>query len=224
MKKPSQHVDVELPAADNLFRSTLIALAVAVAILVLAVLPAEYGVDPTGIGRKLGLTQMGEIKVALAKEVAADAAADAAAADAADADAADADAADADAAETDAAAAEREADPSVTPDSGWRHVTIIPLAPGEGKEVKLVMQKGGEARFAWEAVGGVVNHDTHGDSTGAPNSYVNYRKGTGVSADSGALVAAMDGSHGWFWRNRSDRPIAVTLRTRGAYAELKKMY
>ncbi len=214
MKKPSQHVDVELPAADNLFRSTLIALAVAVAILVLAVLPAEYGVDPTGIGRKLGLTQMGEIKVALAKEVAADAAADAAAADAADADAA----------ETDAAAAEREADPSVTPDSGWRHVTIIPLAPGEGKEVKLVMQKGGEARFAWEAVGGVVNHDTHGDSTGAPNSYVNYRKGTGVSADSGALVAAMDGSHGWFWRNRSDRPIAVTLRTRGAYAELKKMY
>ena len=214
MKKPSQHVDVELPAADNLFRSTLIALAVAVSILVLAVLPAEYGVDPTGIGRKLGLTQMGEIKVALAKEVAADAAADAAAADAADADAA----------ETDAAAAEREADPSVTPDSGWRHVTIIPLAPGEGKEVKLVMQKGGEARFAWEAVGGVVNHDTHGDSTGAPNSYVNYRKGTGVSADSGALVAAMDGSHGWFWRNRSDRPIAVTLRTRGAYAELKKMY
>lgn len=215
MKKPSQHVDVELPAADNLLRSTLIALCVAVAILVLAVLPAEYGVDPTGIGRKLGLTQMGEIKVALAKEVAADAAADAADA---------ADAAEADAAETDAAAAERDAGASVTPDSGWRHVTIIPLAPGEGKEVKLVMRKGGETQFAWEAVGGVVNHDTHGDSTGAPNSYVNYRKGTGVRADSGALVAAMDGSHGWFWRNRSDRPIAVTLRTRGAYAELKKMY
>lgn len=212
MKKPPQHVDVELPAADNLLRSTLIALCVAVAILVLAVLPAEYGVDPTGIGRKLGLTQMGEIKVALAKEVAADAAADAA------------DAAETEAVETDAAETELGADASVSPESGWRHVTIIPLAPGEGKEVKLVMQKGGEARFAWEAVGGVVNHDTHGDSTGAPNSYVNYRKGTGVSADSGALVAAMDGSHGWFWRNRSDRPIAVTLRTRGAYAELKKMY
>ena len=212
MKKAPQHVDVELPAADNLLRSTLIAFAIAVAILVLAVLPAEYGVDPTGIGRKLGLTQMGEIKVALAKEVAADAAADAAAAAAADA-------AGADTADT-----EIKAGASISLDSAWRHVTIIPLAPGNGKEVKLVMKQGDDAQFVWEAVGGVVNHDTHGDSTGAPNSYVNYRKGTAVSADSGVLVAAMDGSHGWFWRNRSDRPVAVTLRTRGAYAELKKMY
>ena len=212
MKKAPQHVDVELPAADNLLRSTLIAFAIAVAILVLAVLPAEYGVDPTGIGRKLGLTQMGEIKVALAKEVAADAAADAAAAAAADA-------AGADTADT-----EIKAGASISLDSAWRHVTIIPLAPGDGKEVKLVMKQGDDAQFVWEAVGGVVNHDTHGDSTGAPNSYVNYRKGTAVSADSGVLVAAMDGSHGWFWRNRSDRPVAVTLRTRGAYAELKKMY
>ena len=212
MKKAPQHVDVELPAADNLLRSTLIAFAIAVAILVLAVLPAEYGVDPTGIGRKLGLTQMGEIKVALAKEVAADAAADAAAAAAADA-------AGADTADT-----EIKAGASISLDSAWRHVTIIPLAPGDGKEVKLVMKQGDDAQFVWEAVGGVVNHDTHGDSTGAPNSYVNYRKGTAVSADSGVLVAAMEGSHGWFWRNRSDRPVAVTLRTRGAYAELKKMY
>ena len=212
MKKAPQHVDVELPAADNLLRSTLIAFAIAVAILVLAVLPAEYGVDPTGIGRKLGLTQMGEIKVALAKEVAADAAADVAAAAAADA-------AGADTADT-----EIKAGASISLDSAWRHVTIIPLAPGNGKEVKLVMKQGDDAQFVWEAVGGVVNHDTHGDSTGAPNSYVNYRKGTAVSADSGVLVAAMDGSHGWFWRNRSDRPVAVTLRTRGAYAELKKMY
>lgn len=211
MNKTPAHVDVELPPADRLFRSTLIALAVAGAILLVAVLPAEYGVDPTGIGRRLGLTKMGELKVALAKEVAADAAADAAEA-----------VIEVDVATTpvtDAATAT-----AAVPDSAWRHVTIIPLAPGEGKEVKLVMKKGDEAEFAWEAVGGVVNHDTHGDSTGAPNSYVNYRKATGVSADSGALVAAMDGSHGWFWRNRGDRPIAVTLRTRGAYAELKKMY
>lgn len=201
MKDTPEHIDVELPPADHLLRSTLVALAVAGAILVLAVLPAEYGVDPTGVGRKLGLTQMGEIKVALAREVAADAAADAA-----------------DAAE----AAEAETAPPT--DSGWTHVTIITLAPTEGKEVKLVMQQGAAAQFAWEAVGGVVNHDTHGDSAGAPNSYINYRKGTGVSADSGVLIAAMDGSHGWFWRNRTNRPVAVTLRTRGAYAELKKIF
>ena len=72
-----------LPPASpgRLLRSTLIALAVAVALLVTVVLPAEYGIDPTGVGRVLGLTRMGQIKTRLAKEAAADAAADAAAAE-----------------------------------------------------------------------------------------------------------------------------------------------
>jgi hypothetical protein len=64
----------------RLLRSTLIALAVAALLLVTVVLPAEYGIDPTGVGRVLGLTRMGEIKTRLAREAAADAAADAAAA------------------------------------------------------------------------------------------------------------------------------------------------
>lgn len=61
----------------KLLRSTVIALLVAAVLLVTVVLPAEYGVDPTGVGRVLGLTQMGEIKTRLAREAAADAAADA---------------------------------------------------------------------------------------------------------------------------------------------------
>jgi hypothetical protein len=60
----------EIPSARRLLRSTLIAALVAAAILVTIVLPAEYGVDPTGIGRILGLTQMGETKAALAREAA----------------------------------------------------------------------------------------------------------------------------------------------------------
>ena len=55
---------------------------VAAVILVTVVLPAEYGIDPTHIGRVLGLTQMGEIKARLAREAAADQAADDAAAEA----------------------------------------------------------------------------------------------------------------------------------------------
>jgi hypothetical protein len=58
----------------------MIALAVAASLLITIVLPAEYGIDPTGVGRVLGLTRMGEIKTRLAREAAADAAADAAAA------------------------------------------------------------------------------------------------------------------------------------------------
>src|SRR3546814_17950651 len=43
----------------------------------LVVLPSEYGIDPTGIGRVIGLTEMGAIKMQLAEEAAADAALDA---------------------------------------------------------------------------------------------------------------------------------------------------
>ena len=37
----------------------------------------------------------------------------------------------------------------------------------------------------------------------------------------GALVAAFTGNHGWFWRNRSDAPVTLTLRTEGAYTEMR---
>jgi hypothetical protein len=67
------------PSAGALVRSTLLALAVAGVLLVTCVLPAEYGVDLTGAGRVLGLTQMGEVKQALAEEAAANAAAEASA-------------------------------------------------------------------------------------------------------------------------------------------------
>ncbi len=65
----------ELPSTAQLVRSTALAAASAVVLLLTVVLPAEYGVDPTGIGRLLGLTEMGEIKTRLAREAAEDAAA-----------------------------------------------------------------------------------------------------------------------------------------------------
>ena len=61
-----------VPSVRALIRSTLIALAAAATLLVTAVLRAAYGIDPTGVGRVLGLTQMGELKMRLAREAAAD--------------------------------------------------------------------------------------------------------------------------------------------------------
>lgn len=58
------------PSSRQLLRSTAIALGIAIAILVAIVLPAEYGVDPMGVGRVLGLKEMGETELALAKEAA----------------------------------------------------------------------------------------------------------------------------------------------------------
>lgn len=74
----------ELPTSRQLLRSTVLALIAAIVLLVTVVMPSEYAIDPTGAGRMLGLTQMGEVKLQLAEEAAADAAVQPVAAPAAD--------------------------------------------------------------------------------------------------------------------------------------------
>jgi hypothetical protein len=52
----------DLPTIRQLNRATLGAVVAAAVILVTTVLPAEYGIDPTGVGGALGLTAMGQTK------------------------------------------------------------------------------------------------------------------------------------------------------------------
>ena len=50
------------PSRRRILGATALAIVVASAILIAAVLPAEYGIDPTGIGRKLGLTALSGVQ------------------------------------------------------------------------------------------------------------------------------------------------------------------
>ncbi len=210
----------ELPTTRQLIRSTLIAAVAAVVLLFTVVLPAEYGVDPTGVGRLLGLTEMGEIKTRLAEEAEADAAATQAAHSAAASAASAATAEPVPAADRASAAA-----PSTpaTPSSGsaeWRDEITFVLTPGQGTEIKLRMNQGDKALYSWTVQGGVVNFDTHGDALGRS---ISYEKGRGVPADEGELVAAFTGNHGWFWRNRGEADVTVVLRTGGVYSDIKRV-
>jgi hypothetical protein len=200
----------ELPSGKALFRSTLIAAATAVVLLVIIVWPAEYGVDPTRIGRLLGLTEMGEIKMELAREAAVAEAAEVVAAEAPPPAAVAANEPASDSTANQAAAP--------VPNS---HEVTITLEPGQGKEIKLAMREGASVNYSWTVAGGVVNYDTHADRPGL--DYHGYAKGTAQPADEGVLVAAFDGMHGWFWRNRGTEPVTLTLRTRGDYSELRRL-
>ena len=100
----------------------------------------------------------------------------------------------------------------------WRDEVSYTLNPGEGIEVKLAMEEGQTARFAWTANGSVVNFDQHGDGSG---QNISYEQGRAVPEMSGDLVAAFTGNHGWFWRNRTEAPVTVTLRTGGEYLEVR---
>ena len=48
----------ELPSTCSLIKASITAVVIAAVLLLTAVIPAEYGIDPTGIGKKLGLTQL----------------------------------------------------------------------------------------------------------------------------------------------------------------------
>ena len=63
----------DLPSTSKLIKSTVLAAIGAGVLLVTVVMPSEYGIDPTGAGKLLRLTDMGEIKISLAKEAEADA-------------------------------------------------------------------------------------------------------------------------------------------------------
>lgn len=225
----------ELPSSRTLLRSTLIAAGAALLLLVTVVMPAEYGVDPTGIGRVLGLTEMGEIKQALAAEAAAAEAAEEeaagsavegaggeAATSAGSAPASPGSGAAAGATPVNVSSARRDATPAPAP---ARADTIsVLLQPGQGREIKLAMGDGARVNFEWSSSGGVVNYDLHADRAASPAiRYHGYKKGNAVASDTGVLVAAFEGMHGWFWRNRTTAPVTVTLRARGDYTEWKEV-
>jgi hypothetical protein len=206
----------ELPSHAQLLRSTAIALVTAGVLLTTVVLPSEYGIDPTGIGRVLQLTEMGKIKTALAEDAIADQAAAARKAQAGSVAAV----------ALTAAPATHVSATSPTPASGAVRTDEmqVTLKPGEGTEVKMAMLKGATVHYEWKTDGGLVNHDTHGEPDNGPaNTFHRYKKEKDVSGNSGEFAAVFDGHHGWFWRNRSDKPVTITLKTSGVYASIKKM-
>lgn len=209
----------ELPTTKQLLRSTVIAIVSAAAILVAVVLPAEYNIDPTGLGKALGLAEMGEIKQQLAGEAERDRQMD------------------------EQSKQEEQAQPAAggqqssilgqilsglfissaqaqeAPAARTDTMTIT-LKPGEGTEVKLSMAKGAKVNFTWAVEGGVVNFDMHGDGSGEE---ISYEKGRAVPGAEGVLEASFDGKHGWFWRNRGKTDVTVTLKTDGEYADIKRV-
>jgi hypothetical protein len=193
-----------LPSVHVLAWLSVLALLVIAVLVVTVVLPAETGRDPTGVGQRLGLTEMGRIKVALANgAVANGTVADGAAA-------------------VQTARTKRVAIGAAG--SRWRDSMVITLPPTEGIEVKMSMRTAQTALYAWTTSGGEVFFNMHGEPPDPPKDYAAHRYGKGTSAgESGELVAAFDGVHGWFWRNRSDRSVTITLRTGGEYLVLREM-
>ena len=64
MYNSNNQEDSELPSTSKLIKSTILAAVAAGVLLVTVVMPAEYGIDPTGIGNAIGLKKWGILKSA----------------------------------------------------------------------------------------------------------------------------------------------------------------
>jgi hypothetical protein len=190
----------EQPRGVKLSRPRLLlavagALAAALLILFAAVLPAEYGRDPTGLGKLTGLSRLWapkEIKLdpssgagPLAREYAGD----------------------------------WRSDVIEIPLKG------VSGNPADFQiEYKVRMRKGATLIYRWEVVGAQhaddLYYDFHGhtlsDQPGETMTVATYKQSQ-ASRAAGALTAPFDGIHGWFFQNGALTPVTVRLRIAGFY-------
>lgn len=179
------------PSLSTLARTTAIALIVAAVLLVTTVLPAEYGLDPTGIGRRLGLTAIASPPVT---------------------------AVEAPAAAGGRLAPTPNGPLGVYPDAFKFDVFEIVLAPYEYVEYKYQMEKDATMLYSWTA-SAPLQHDMHGERAAAAGdgpAEQSFDKADRRQA-SGSLAAPFTGIHGWYWENPGAEAITIRLTSAGYY-------
>jgi hypothetical protein len=174
-----------IPSGRSLARASFAALFVAGLVLVTAVLPAEYGIDPLGTGRLLGLNNL------FAAEGAA---------------------------------------PPVAPAAGGPLRPQTPeyrvdnrefgLGPGSSFEFKYELAEGAAMVFAWQA-SAPLDFDFHTEPAGKPpEASDSFERGAGKGTR-GVYVAPYSGIHGWYWENKGEEFVMITLTTAGFYSGAK---
>jgi hypothetical protein len=180
------------PALGHLAKTTAIALVVAVAILFVVVLPAEYAVDPLGTGRLLGLTQIASPPVAPVEEMRP-----------------------AGAALTPVA----KGPIGQYPSDFKLDVFETTLQPYEYVEYKYHLEQGATMLYAWTASAPLVQ-DFHGERAGGATegrpAEESFDKENRRRA-SGSFAAPFAGIHGWYWENPSGSPVTIRLTSSGFY-------
>lgn len=189
----------------ELVRGTVIAAAVAAIVLTFAVLPAEYGIDPTGAGRAMGLTRLHAppanavvaVKPAPAPQIVGSS--------------------------VSAPGEARVLTIASKPVVAYRaDEMVINLPAGKGLEVKTHLAKGATLIYAWKTRNAEkLSHDFHGEPVNAKeDEFESFILEDGVSESKGTLIAPFTGVHGWYWKNETSAPVTVVLKASGFYTDI----
>jgi hypothetical protein len=186
------YAPVKTASGAALAKAALAAVVVAGIVLVTIILPAEYGIDPLGTGRALGLDDLFAAKAEVDAQAAAPATITAS-----------------------------EGGPLSPRFADFRVDTrelVVP--PKVGIEFKYDLDKGATMLYEWKA-DNFVDFDFHTEKAGTrPVESDSFEKGEGVQKR-GGYTAPYDGIHGWYWENASDKPVTITLRAAGFFTEAR---
>jgi len=162
-------------SARSLTKHVFLAILLAAMVLTTVILPAEYNIDPTGIGEKLGLTKLApENNVAIV---------------------------------------------TASTNSGVQakdEITVI-VPPKRGVEFKFSMNQYDKMTYSWHSDDGAIYHDLHGEPKGDTTGYFESYTITTAAKMEGSFTAPFTGSHGWYWKNTTDKPVTINLTTSGQY-------
>lgn len=186
----------EPPSKQALVKATGIALLVALVILFVAVLPAEYGIDPLRTGKMLGLIGLSSAGEDNSKGRAAPTPV--------------------------AGTSVYTPQPKIYKTDS----EDFQLRPGEGMEMKYHMQKGAAMLYGWKADGVLqFEFHGEPDQKPNKDYYESYQLNDKVGATEsyGSFIAPTTGIHGWFWQNKSKKEIQFHLTTAGFYDSAKMM-
>jgi hypothetical protein len=177
------------PSPRSLIKASGLALIAATVVLVAAVLPAEYGIDPLGTGKALGLTALSGT---VAEPVAPPAGVK--------------------------VAPVQEGPFALYPAQFKVDARELVLGPYEYVEYKYHLEQGAAMLFSWHASDDVM-HDFHGDRDGEPSSKAaqSFDARPRRQAD-GSFTAPFTGIHGWYWENPGGGTVTVNVVTAGFYA------
>ena len=174
-------------AREHILVAVGVALLAAGMALVIGVLPAEFGVDPTGLGARLGLLALADVK----QQVSAFTDSKAGGASA-----------------SPVVGSER---------PFTQETVSFTLEPGGFIEYKYRLDKGQALLYSWHSDGGVVSEFHAEPDGAPKGYAETYEKRPPSDRAAGALVAPFSGIHGWYWENATAAPVTVTLSSAGFY-------
>ena len=207
-------INPPVPSLKSLIIASIFATLLATLILISAVLPAEYGIDPTGLGKIMGLTALSAQTKATSQPLAITCPVLPPQAD--------------EVSSQDQKQATNQATGSIKttqkqPQPQWQDSVIIRVPAGKGLEYKFHLLKGASLEYSWATDGAKLYFDFHGEPKGDKTGYFKSFKESTDNQSNGTLTALFEGPHGWYWENKTRSPVTILLNTKGSYRILGLM-